>query len=332
MLKISDAHWDRIKHHFREENIPDARADYRYNGVGERVRRTTDIDDTYTLYDEAGQWLGDYAVNGLPLEQVIWLDDLPVGLLAGSGASATLYHIQPDHLGTPRVVIDPSRDVTVWCWELKGEAFGATPLDPDPDRDGVSFVFDMRYPGQRYDSVSGLHYNYFRDYDPGTGRYVQSDPIGLAGGINTYAYVGGNPVMWTDPLGLEVLLCSQPAQISGMGWVDHQWIRTDTVEAGMGGTRGNVLGNQSGDMPGDPVQVTDHRDRHKQPGASCKTVDNVDEARVNAQLEIGRPLGRWGPTNQCQSFTAQLLWNASTVDLQVEQNRRLLNSMVPGLR
>jgi RHS repeat-associated protein len=64
-------------------------------------------------------------------------------------------------------------------------------------------IDDNVLPGQYFDSETGLHQNYFRDYDPKTGRYIQADPIGLAGGMNPYGYVGGNPLSGIDPLGLD---------------------------------------------------------------------------------------------------------------------------------
>ncbi|MBB5874910.1 RHS repeat domain-containing protein [Xanthomonas sp. 3498] len=172
-------------------------ANYAYNGRSEQVRRVGST-NTYTLYDESGHWLGDYDNDGAVVQQAIWLDDLPVGVLA----KTTLRYVQPDHLGTPRAVIDPARDVAIWRWDLKGEAFGSTAPDQDPDKDGTAFVLDMRFPGQRYDALSGLNQNYFRDYEPGTGRYVQSDLIGLSGGVSTYSYVFSMPLEMRDASGL----------------------------------------------------------------------------------------------------------------------------------
>ncbi|MCW0422148.1 RHS repeat-associated core domain-containing protein [Xanthomonas sacchari] len=180
-------------------------ANYAYNGRGEQVRRVGKT-NVYTLYDESGHWLGDYDANGAVVQQAIWLDDLPVGVLA----KTALRYMQPDHLGTPRAVIDPVRDVAIWRWDLKGEAFGTTAPDQDPDKDGTAFVFDMRFPGQRYDSATGLNQNYFRDYDALTGRYGQSDLIGLEGGSSTYAYVDGSPLSFMDPFGLRKVVLAGP--------------------------------------------------------------------------------------------------------------------------
>ncbi|MEK7811357.1 MAG: RHS repeat-associated core domain-containing protein, partial [Pseudomonadota bacterium] len=110
-----------------------------------------------------------------------------------------VYYIYTDHLDTPREITDTNGNV-VWQWD-NTDPFGDNPPNENPSRLG-QFEFNLRFPGQSYDKETGLHYNYFRDYDPATGRYVQSDPIGLDGGINTYTYVGGNPLSYTDPLGL----------------------------------------------------------------------------------------------------------------------------------
>ncbi|RBJ67677.1 RHS repeat-associated core domain-containing protein, partial [Xanthomonas oryzae] len=83
----------------------------------------------------------------------------------------------------------PTRNVAVWTWSLKGEAFGNTAPNQDPDGDGAALVLDMRFPGQRFDAASGLNQNYFRDYETINGRYVESDSLGLAAGISTYSYL-----------------------------------------------------------------------------------------------------------------------------------------------
>ncbi len=75
--------------------------------------------------------------------------------------------------------------------------------DPFGNGDALGGPYDLRFPGQYFDQATKLHYNYFRDYDPRLGRYIESDPIGLAGGINTYAYGRNDPIGHIDPLGTQ---------------------------------------------------------------------------------------------------------------------------------
>ena len=106
-------------------------------------------------------------------------------------------------MGTPRAISNNSNQV-LWRWD--GDQFG----DVLPTG---TLTFPIRHAGQCYDAEVGIFYNYFRDYDPVTGRYVESDPIGLDGGLNTYGYVGGNALGAVDPKGLYASILLRLPQI-----------------------------------------------------------------------------------------------------------------------
>lgn len=134
-------------------------------------------------------------------------------LLSGLCSASELYFIQTDQLNTPRAITTQG-NVLVWKWD--SDPYGAQPPDESPA--GTStFTFNLRFPGQVFDRESYLYYNKFRDYDPRTGRYVQSDPIGLRAGTNTYGYVSGNPLSLTDPDGLCPFCLIIPAVCAGGG-------------------------------------------------------------------------------------------------------------------
>jgi RHS repeat-associated protein len=144
------------------------------------------------------------------------------------GQAQTLYFVHADHLNTPRLVADAT-GTTVWRWD-QAEPFGNNPADEDPDANSVAFDLPLRLPGQQYDKETALHYNLRRDYDPVLGRYGQSDPMGLKAGLNTYAYVSGAPVRWTDPMGL---FCTKD-------FVDHYYFGSgETVDLGAVGLLAN---------------------------------------------------------------------------------------------
>ena len=138
--------------------------------------------------------------------------------LVANLASAKVLYVHTDHLGTPRLMTN-EQGTTVWRNLPTGEPFGNSPVEEDPDGDSTNTTLNLRFPGQYYDKETNLNYNYFRDYDPSTGRFPQADPIGLAGGsMSLYTYADNAPMMKTDPLGLATYMCTQPLHALGDNW------------------------------------------------------------------------------------------------------------------
>jgi RHS repeat-associated protein len=171
-----------------------------YNALGQMVQTSGGAAGTVLyMYDEAGHLLGEYSSTGALIEETVWLGDLPVATLQPSGSSVAVYYIEADHINTPRQITRPSDNKQMWTWF--SDPFGTTAANSNPAGAGT-FIYNLRFPGQIFDSQAGLQQNYFRDYDPAVGRYIESDPIGLFGGsYATYAYANGRPVSGVDPRG-----------------------------------------------------------------------------------------------------------------------------------
>ncbi len=161
---------------------------YKTNALDQRVAKTNATTNARYVYagqnkllaeNNNGQWTTHLRLGGQP-----------VGLVRNN----TVYWSHTDHLGRPELVTNSAKQIV---WRAKNFH----------SERGVSLDaiggYHLGFPGQYYDSETGLWYNGFRYYDSRLGRYTQSDPIGLVGGINTYVYAGGNPISLVDPLGLE---------------------------------------------------------------------------------------------------------------------------------
>ena len=180
--------------------------------------------------------------------------------VTSAGAREQLYYFHNDHLGTPQAMSDASgRKV----WEAEYDPFGKATVNHDPDGDGRVAVNNLRFPGQYYDAETGLHYNYHRDYDPATGRYLQPDPIGLVGGPNVYSYVYDNPLSYADPFGLDVNVCYYSDAAAGAGHIGY----------GFPGEQGTTGFYPTGNPFGSPGVVKDDTQKEK----SCKTVESPPE-------------------------------------------------------
>ena len=230
---------------------------YAYNGMGERVNKRLNGVMTRYRYGEGAQLLGEYDAYGQSIREYVYLADQPVALLTRDPETQaeTVYYLHTDHLGAVVKATDSSRRIV---WDAQRKPFGGLTART------AEIKMPLGYPGQYYDEESGNYYNYFRDYDPSTGRYLQSDPIGLEGGLNTYAYVRSNPVMRYDYLGLaEICNVGLPVSLG----IPHTFLCSS-------GTCGGKHGGGSGPSLFTPdSQIKD--DIGDLPDASCSHVPEM---------------------------------------------------------
>ena len=175
---------------------------YTYNAMSQRVSKEGSIHSGFhTFYFYAwsnDRIIGEYEENVSYSTETVYLNDIPVAVLKGGQS----YRIFADQIDTPRVITTLTNKI-IWRWDSR--PFGEDRPNDDVDGDRQRFNYDLRFPGQYYDFETGTHYNYHRDYDPKTGRYLQSDPIGIDGGVGTYTYVTNSPLLASDPNALDAV-------------------------------------------------------------------------------------------------------------------------------
>ena len=167
---------------------PGVNVNYLYNFQGQRVLKLVNGVQTHFIFDINGQLIAEAGDQGNIIKQYIYAYSQPFAQISNNN----IYYYHNDHLGTPKVITDESQTVV---WQASHLPFGLANITTNTIENNI------RFPGQYFDVETNLHYNYFRDYDPSIGRYIQSDPIGLNGGINTYGYAYQNPIRYIDPTG-----------------------------------------------------------------------------------------------------------------------------------
>ncbi|MER5884152.1 putative T7SS-secreted protein [Streptomyces sp. NPDC001941] len=184
--------WD-AEDHLTEVTTPDGTVwRYAYDPLGRRIAKSSLSETIHFTWDGAS--LCEQATTNTVLTWD-YAGTRPLGQTERRTDSTErrFFAIVTDLVGTPTELVDESGSL---AWRSRSTLWGSTAWT----RDATAYT-PLRFPGQYFDPESGLHYNYFRYYDPATARYLSSDPLGLAPAPNPTAYVD-NPLTWADPLGL----------------------------------------------------------------------------------------------------------------------------------
>jgi len=161
---------------------------YRYNTLNQRVYKSTASGITNYVYDSKGRLISE--ITGGAETDYVWLRNQLVALYRGG----QIFFVNTDFTGRPQAVTNAANTVV---WKAKN-----APFDSTVQVDTIGGL-NIRFPGQYYDAESAMYYNGRRYYEPSLGRYIESDPAGLLGGLNTYTYANGNPLSNADPSGMN---------------------------------------------------------------------------------------------------------------------------------
>jgi RHS repeat-associated protein len=277
--------------------------EYLYNAKGERVVKKVGDTVKHFHYDSRRLLIAETAANGNVIREYVYSGRKLVAIVDPSISGGTVYYVHDDHLGTPKVLTATNGQVV---WKAFYEPFGQVNF-------GLNLIkFNIRFPGQYYDEETGLSYNYFRNYDSSIARYIQSDFIGLKGGLNTYVYVESNPVNWIDILGLDV---RYENTTSVGGW--HQRVSVD-IPGGKqygqsfgrvgsendGSSTASSAGDPVADAKGEGMVYEDSTDPTTKVQETLKTTPSQDEKIIEWLKKQRGNKGPYHPFfNSCRHYS-----------------------------
>jgi RHS repeat-associated protein len=301
----------------KEADLASVTVRFEYDAMNRRVARQDGTVWTEYVHDPAGNLLaeltrpatagGTWATN----REYAWVDGQPLAQVeypTGGPVAGYTYYFHLDHLGQPRALTNQNGSTTVWN-AVPARPYGDIAESPGVDPlNGRTVVTNLRLPGQ-YDErllagigIQGPYYNWNRWYLPTMGRYMELDPIAMAGGFNGpwgpnwYGYAEGNPILNSDPEGLDIDVCLYPSSAGGFGHVGY----------GGGGT-----GSTDGFYPAPGANPFDgpgmvHHDDQKDTGKECKTIPSPpskDQCMAECKARRTRDPGRYKLlSRQCTSF------------------------------
>jgi RHS repeat-associated protein len=278
----------------------DGNVTYQYNYDNRRVSKTVNDKVTYFIYD-GHMLVGEYSlnINDDSRKEYVYLNSTPIA----TSTAKESYRVYSDHLDTSRRVED-SEGTIVWKWESK--PFGE-------DEATGSLEFNLRFPGQYFDAETGTHYNINRDYNPVTGRYIQSDPIGFDGGVNGFVYVGGSPITIIDLFGLMGNLAihsnTEPTASfdAGHAWISYQKVYHTKQTFGLWpDSHLNVANNGSGSDVRLNIELNW--------SANYSYYKNISDAEETLLFSILNQNHTWRYTNTCASFASETFFDVTGID------------------